>query len=1126
MTTITRLASFNCILLILFISSNAQPFVFNRVPLFEENTRGFITSMAQDSKGYMWFTGLELYRYDGYHVVTYKNDPLDPNSLSPSRLECIYIDKQDMIWIGTVGSGLDMFNPSTGIVTHYRNDPDDPSSISSNVVTVITEDKDGDLWVGTHGGLNRLNKKTGKFTRYLKNLNDSTSLSNDQVRAIYQDKQGTLWIGCGSPYNNETPPGEGGLNRMDRKTGKFIHYMHDPDNPHTLINNMVRALYEDSHGNFWVGTFGDGLHIMDREKGTFTRFTYDSLHPEKLSSPVTNSNYHGVSFITEDKAGKIWIGAFLAGLSCYDPRTAQLSRFKIESENAKALNENTVWNACFSRDGVLWITTQAYVYRVDPLRKGMPHIFIGARVHSFYEDRHGTLWMASDTGLIAHNIGNNTNKYFLHDAKDPASINSNIVISVYQDKQGLLWAGTDSGLNVFNRSTNSFTRFEHDAKDANSITQGQVLSIYEDCEGLFWIATATGLNLMDRKTGRFKHYTHSPSDSGSIGSSTIYKIAEDKAGDLWIGTWRGGGVNLFDRKKGDFKHYLRGINVNDIFQNTDGVIWLATQNGLYRYDSSVDNFFVYDDPASEIGSANIIGITEDAKKNLWLGSHSAIIRLDLQKNQTAVFGRKYDVIPNSVYDLIPYKTSTGELLFGDATGYYELNPQTINAHALAPQLQITDFKIDDVSLKPGESPLTEPLDKLQKITLRYKQKNFSIDFSAINYSSIDENRHVYMLQNYDDKWRKAGAEKTASYYNVPPGDYVFKVKASNSDGVWAEKDLAIIITPPWWFTWWAYLLYAILTAAIIWGIVYFRSRRLIKEKQQLAYEVKIRTEQVVKQNEEISMQRDNLEKALQELQRTQAQLIQREKMASLGELSAGLAHEIQNPLNFVNNFSELNTELIEELQHELQSGDTEEAQAIVKDMRENLQKVTYHGKRAEGIIKGMLYHSRFGTGISEPTNINSLITEYIGLSYQGLRTKDKSFTAKYTTVFDESIGKINVVPQDIGRMLLNLFNNAFYAMNEKRKTVGDSYNPLVTVETKKLNDKIEIRVSDNGTGVPKNIIDKIFQPFFTTKQTGEGTGLGLSLSYDIIKAHGGEIKVETQEGEYATFIILLPYSES
>jgi len=1126
MIKIKRLASFNCILLLLSISSNAQQFVFNRVPLFEENTRGFITSMAQDSKGYMWFTGLELYRYDGYHIVTYKNDPLNPNSLSPSRLECIYIDRQDIIWLGTVGSGLDRFDPSTGTVTHYRNDSSDASSLSNNVVTVIMEDRDGNLWVGTHGGLNMLNKKTGKFVRYLKNINDSTSLSNNQVRAIYQDRKEVLWIGCGSPYNNETPQDEGGLNRMDRRTGKFIHYMHDPKNPHTLINNMVRALYEDSGGNFWVGTFGDGLHLMDREKGTFTRLTNDASHPEKLSSPTTNSNYHGVSFITEDKAGRIWIGAFLAGLSCFDPQTSRLTRFKIESENTKALNENTVWNACFSRDGVLWITTQASVYRVDPLRKSISHIVTGARVHAFYEDANGILWMASDTGFIAHSTINNTNKYFLHDAKNPASINSNIVIAVYQDKQGSLWAGTDSGLNLFNRSTSTFTRFEYDAKNRNSITQGQVLSIHEDSQGLFWIATATGLNLMNRKTGTFKHYTHSVSDSNSLGSNSVFKIVEDKAGNLWICTWEGGGVNLFNRKTGNFKHYLRGINTNDVYQSTDGVTWLATQIGLYRYDSSADNFLVYDDPSSEIGTANIIGITEDAKKNLWLGSHSAIIRLDLQKNQTAIFGRKYDVIPNSVYDLTPYKTSKGELLFGDATGYYQLNPQTINANAPTPQLQITDFKIADVSLKPGQSPLTAPLYELEKIKLRYKQNNFSIDFSGINYSSIDENRHIFMLEGYDSKWRKAGAEKTASYYNVPPGDYVFKVKAASSDGIWTEKNLTIIITPPWWFTWWAYLLYAILTAAVIWSIVYFRSRNLIKEKQRLWHEVKIRTEQVVKQKEQIAMQRDDLGKALQDLKTTQSQLIQREKMASLGELSAGLAHEIQNPLNFVNNFSELNAELVEELQNELQNGNMEEALLIVESIKENVQKVASHGKRAEGIIKGMLYHSRFGTGVSEPANINSLVAEYIQLSYQAIRAKDKSFTAEYKTVFDENIGKINIVPQDIGRVLLNLINNAFYAINEKRKTAGSEYKPLVTVETKKLNDTIEIRVSDNGTGMPQSIIDKIFQPFFTTKPSGEGTGLGLSLSYDIIKAHGGKLKVETKEGEGSTFIILLPYSEN
>ena len=290
-------------LLLLISQAKAQQFVFNRVPLFDENIRGFITSMTQDANGYIWFTGTSLYRYDGYHVVTYKNDPLKPKSIAPSRLEYIYIDRSGIFWIGTVGSGLDRFDPATNIFTHYKNDVNDPSSLSNNIVTVILEDKNGQLWVGTHGGLNLLNKKTGKFTRFQNKLNDSTSLSNNQVRALYQDKKGTIWVGCGSPYNNETPQGAGGLNRMDTKTGKFVRYLHNPGNPNTLIDNKVRAIYEDSHGNFWVGTFGDGLHIMDRDKGTFKRYTYDPYHPEKLSGPSEKGNYYGVSFITEDKGG-------------------------------------------------------------------------------------------------------------------------------------------------------------------------------------------------------------------------------------------------------------------------------------------------------------------------------------------------------------------------------------------------------------------------------------------------------------------------------------------------------------------------------------------------------------------------------------------------------------------------------------------------------------------------------------------------------------------------------------------------------------------------------------------------------------------------------------------------------
>ncbi len=265
-----------------------------------------------------------------------------------------------------------------------------------------------------------------------------------------------------------------------------------------------------------------------------------------------------------------------------------------------------------------------------------------------------------------------------------------------------------------------------------------------------------------------------------------------------------------------------------------------------------------------------------------------------------------------------------------------------------------------------------------------------------------------------------------------------------------------------------------------------------------------------------------LEATLLNLKSTQSQLIQSEKMASLGELTAGIAHEIQNPLNFVNNFSEVNTELIEEAGEEINKGNIDEVKNILNDIKENEQKINHHGKRADAIVKGMLQHSHSNTGQKEPAGINKLADEYLRLAYQGLRAKDKSFNAILKTDFDETIGKINIVPQDIGRVLLNLFNNAFYAVNEMKQKTTEGYEPIVSVSTKKIGDKVEIKVADNGNGVAPKIMDKIFQPFFTTKPTGQGTGLGLSLSYDFIKAHGGEIKVVTKEGEGTAFIIQLP----
>lgn len=335
--------------------------------------------------------------------------------------------------------------------------------------------------------------------------------------------------------------------------------------------------------------------------------------------------------------------------------------------------------------------------------------------------------------------------------------------------------------------------------------------------------------------------------------------------------------------------------------------------------------------------------------------------------------------------------------------------------------------------------------------------------------------------------------------------------------------LSELINRPFYKKWEHFYLLAMLAA---FGWIYMRWLSSKKQRDELEKANRRNTELdrlVMKRTAELTRQRNELQETVKLLQATQAQLIQQEKLASLGELTAGIAHEIQNPLNFVNNFSEVSMELIDEMEEELNKGDTEEAIAIATDIKQNLEKIIHHGKRADGIVKGMLQHSRSAGDVKEPTDVNKLADEYLRLSYHGLRAKDKSFNAELITQFDEGMPQVSMVAQDIGRVLLNLFNNAFYAVNQKKKTQGGDYKPTVSVTTSAANGWMVILVKDNGIGIPNEIREKIMQPFFTTKPTGEGTGLGLSLSYDIVvKGHGGKIDITSEEGAYTQFEIRLP----
>ena len=997
------------------------------------------------------------------------------------------------------------------------------------------QDHEGFLWIGTeHGGLNRMDTKTGKFTHYRHNENDPASLSYDMVRAIYEDKAGALWIGTGSPFldKNANPGKKGGLNRFNKNTGGFTRYLHDENNVHSLIDDRVRAIFEDSYGNFWVGTAGDGLHTMDRTNGTFERHTYDPANPGKLSRPPLKKMYSWgedhITFITEDSRRAIWIGTFENGITRYDPSSKKITHYTAQKDSVGNFSDSTAWWVFKSRDGVMWMSTwgNSFLYRFDPSHQNILHTELDRKgaVYSFLEEPGNIQYFGTDSGLLRIDKKNNKTELFVPDAKKTGS-NTNMIFSLYKDRQNRIWAATVSGggLRLFNPDKKNFTTYKHDPANSSSLVFDAVFSLYEDEQSNLWVGTVNGLDRMNIEKGTFTHYKVFPEDTIIDGGKNfVICMLEDSKHNLWIGNVNEGGLHILDRKTGQFKNYLNRHDIVCICEDSYGKVWAGAGDGLYSYNNAVDSFSLFTDPSTG-NSFSTFGMVEDNDKNLWITTTTGIYRINNNRNEVSKFSKEFGINPASLYGVLPYKANDGQLFFGNTNGYYSLYPDKISSNAKPPEIVFTDFRIADQPVKPGSgSALKEDLLQAKQIELSHDQNVFSFLFNIVHYSNQDANKAMYMLENYDKGWRPAGSERTAYYYNIQPGHYIFRIKAASSDGVWAEKTIDVIITPPWWRSWWAYCIYGLLLIAIIYSLHRIQKQKVINAERNRTREREL-------------AQAKEIEKAYTELKATQAQLIQSEKMASLGELTAGIAHEIQNPLNFVNNFSEVNGELIKELKNEVIKGNMDEVSALANDIESNSEKINHHGKRADAIVKGMLQHSRSSNGVKEPTDINKLADEYLRLAYHGLRAKDKSFNATLKTDYDETIGNINIIPQDIGRVILNLINNAFYAVAEKKKSPhplkgGLEYEPTVSISTKLLNTplgdggKVETRVGDNGNGIPKKVLDKIFQPFFTTKPTGQGTGLGLSLAYDIVKAHGGELKVETKEGEGSEFIIQLPTS--
>ena len=876
----------------------------------------FVLSIAQDKYGFIWLSrqlsGLQ--RYDGNEFISYQHNPENPNSPASNHIEAFIIDRDNIFWLGTIDKGLDRFDPIAHTFIHYRHSEKDNSSIVSDKINILFEDSEKNIWIGTDSGLDMLDKKTGRFAHYKYDPLNKKSLSNNVVRAIYEDRKGTLWVGCGWPISDEEPTdGDGGLNQFHRNTGTFTRYLHDPNNPSSIADNRVRAIYEDSKGNFWVGTRGDGLHIMDRSRGSFHHFYYDPSHPKKLSRPpqqFTNGiSLDHISFITEDATGKIVIGTFLQGINYFNPTDSTVKHYGfIYTGDEQILNADTstglktaeLFKIFNSREGAMFIgTLSGDLYMAKPFENNFPYYSLNKKMpdaNSLYNEPNGNiLWVGTDQGLFQKNIQTGTIRTWVHDSENPQSICNDTVTSIKPDDAGRLWLATKNGLTRFDPSLNTFKVWKNDKNNPKSLHSNNLNYIFIDRDKTVWIGSVdAGIDKMDSTTETFTNFNNEPNNPKTLSNNYVFQICEDKNGYIWIATDYG--LDKIKKSNGTIFHYLPDQSVRTVLTDKKGVVWAASVfTTVFRYDSTANNFQPFQEPNFKKEINKVINIIEDKQENLWFTQARAIVRLDAKRENIRIYDKGSGIHSNNFGNADNYVNTKGEIFLGDQDGYYHIFPAKFAEAYRRPSVILTNFMIDNIDVKPGkQQPLLQPIYDAQLVTLKYNQNNFLFDFVGINYLLPGAIKYLFKLENYDADWHDIGTEHKAYFYNVPPGNYILYVKALSEDGSVGNRKIDIIITPPWWRTWWAYIIFALSFIGIVWGFIYYRSRALRRENRVLEEKVAQRTAQ--------------LNQSLENLKSTQSQLIQSEKMASLGELTAGIAHEIQNPLNFVNNFSEVNKE--------------------------------------------------------------------------------------------------------------------------------------------------------------------------------------------------------------------------
>ena len=845
---------------------------FERMSIAEGLSFSVIETILQDQQGFLWVgTERGLNKYDGYQFTVYRNDPADPRSLSRDRITTLYEDGAGDLWVGTE-AGLDRLDRTTGTFVHYQ------GGLEQAWVYTMYEDRRGVLWVGSSAGLCHWDRDSQTFTfgpgrrtvtriaedvdgrlwvasaygLYLHdpetNQGSLAGLGGQWIQTIRVDAQGDLWVGALD-----------GLRRLDRSTSSFVQYQHDPDDPNSLIDNRVNALLEDSAGRLWVGTNG-GLDLFDRAQDRFVHYQYDPYDPRSLSDDFVVSLY-------EDRSGVLWVGT-VRGLSKY---SWAANRFTLYTRLPDVPTVSPKATAAVSPEAMAADTG------LDLETSGLQSLS-DERVIAVHEDHTGNLWVGMfDGGLNRLDRTASRLTVYRHDPADPNSLSSDTVREVHEDRLGTLWVGTENGLDQFEPDSGTFLK----SRGLAQFPMEEVFAITEDQAGELWVGTRTNLYSFDRDLGSFRSYPQL-----GLSYAAVRSIYGDETGLLWVGT-QGDGLYQWDgtrftsyRPQASTPQSRSGDFVRAIYTDLavdSGAVWVGTDaSGLLRFDRATPGgeFTQY---AEKDGlSGNRVGcILADANGFLWLATNRGLSRFDPATRTFRNYDARDGLQSGESWDC--FQSSSGEMFLGGFGGLTAFYPEQIKDNAQPPRIAITAFRLLNQS-----EPMVLPPDG--RIQLSYQQNDLSIEFTALDYHASSKNRYAYRMEGINRDWVQVGTRHYVDYANLRPGQYVFRVKGSNNDGVWNEEGVTLRITiqPPFWETWWFRGLMAVLLVAGAAGAYRRRIRSVELQRRELERQVTERTAELSQANVALQgeiAERLRVEEALRQSEREKATVDERNRLA-------------------------------------------------------------------------------------------------------------------------------------------------------------------------------------------------------------------------------------------------------